>query len=134
MMRKGSLVVLSVLLLGTMAVSDAAAEAEPDKAPGAQPVRWESSLTAGAVFGESIGIVKAVWWSPLPGIASVGLSFDCFFDSLPISINAALSAPLPIVSPFVCAGAGASISQGGVIHYGGGLGVRLNRKFGLVFE
>lgn len=133
-MRKGNLVVLSVLLLGALAVPVAAAAADPDRAPGAQPVRWESSLTAGIVLGKSIGIVKAVWWSPLPGIASVGLSFDYFFDSLPISINAALSAPLPRVSPFVCAGAGASISQGGVIHYGGGLRVRLSHKFGLVFE
>lgn len=45
-----------------------------------------------------------------------------------------MNAPVPIVRPFVCAGAGGSLNGGGITHYGGGLKIRLVRKFGLVAE
>ncbi|NTV82230.1 MAG: hypothetical protein HGA24_12530, partial [Candidatus Aminicenantes bacterium] len=50
------------------------------------------------------------------------------------SVGAAANAPLGAVTPFVCASAGASFTQGGILSYGGGVKLRLGSKFGLVFE
>jgi hypothetical protein len=123
-----------VLLLGALAPVLAATPQDP--APAAKPIvpRWESSLSAGAVLDQGIGVVKAFWWYAVPKIVTLGLSFDYFVDGLPLSVNVGLNAPLPVVVPFVCAGAGASFSIGGITHYGGGIKVRLGPKFGLVFD
>ncbi len=96
--------------------------------------RWESNLSAGAVLERRIGIVKSFWWYPLPKVFAVGLSFDFVLPAIPLTVNASLNAPLGFVTPFVCAGAGAGLTIGGITNYGGGLKVRLGPKLGLVFE
>jgi hypothetical protein len=133
-MRSPRQIVVLVILLGALAPVPAAGA--QDAVPAAKPKvpRWESSLSAGAVLDQGIGVVKAFWWYAVPKTVTLGLSFDYFVDGLPLSVNVGLNAPLPVVVPFVCAGAGASISIGGIAHYGGGLKVRLKKKFGLVFE
>ena len=109
-------------------------------APGADPLaarkirRWQSNLSIGWVSSGRIGIVKSFWWFALPDVIALGLSFDHVLEAIPLSVNIAVSAPIPIVRPFVCAGAGAALNGGGITHYGGGLTVRLGRKFGLVAE
>ena len=133
-MRFPHQVFVLVLLLGALApVLDAAPQ---DPVPASKPKvpRWESSLSAGAVLDQGIGVVKAFWWYAVPKIVTLGLSFDYFVEGLPLSVNVGLNAPLPRVVPFVCAGAGASFSIGGITHYGGGVKVRLGPKFGLVFD
>jgi hypothetical protein len=53
---------------------------------------------------------------------------------MPLSVDVALNAPLPVVVPFVCAGAGGSLTVGGLSFYGGGLKIRLKKRFGLIAE
>jgi hypothetical protein len=96
--------------------------------------RWESNLSAGSVSNGRLGIVKALWWYPVPKILAVGLSFDYIAEVIPLSINAALNAPITIVVPFACAGAGTSLTTGGITHYGGGIKIRLGRRLGLIGE
>ncbi|HMA53195.1 MAG TPA: hypothetical protein VKT17_01960 [Acidobacteriota bacterium] len=109
-------------------------------APGADPPapqkvkRWQSNLSLGAVSNGRIGIVKSFWWFAVPRVVALGLSFDYVTEAIPLSLNVALNAPIPVVSPFVCAGAGAGLNGSGITHYGGGLRVRLGRRFGLVAE
>ncbi len=109
-------------------------------APGADPPapqkirRWQSNLSIGWVSNGRIGIVKSFWWFALPDVVALGLSFDYVLEAIPLSVDVALSAPIPIVRPFVCAGAGAALNGTGITHYGGGLTVRLGKKFGLVAE
>ena len=124
-------IVLALLLFApTLAMGDTATEeTPPDKIS-----RWESNLSAGVVLQKQIGIVKSFWWYPLPRVFAVGLSFDYIGMTLPLSLNASLNLPLPVVVPFVCAGAGASVSRGGITHFGGGLKFRVWRKIGFLVE
>jgi hypothetical protein len=96
--------------------------------------RWESDLSVGAVLHKTFGIVKSFWWYPLPKIIALGLSFDYVGQILPLSLNVSLNLPLPVVVPFVCAGAGTSISRGGITNFGGGLKFRIWRKIGILVE
>jgi hypothetical protein len=127
-------IVLLALILGlTAPLLTAGAQDSPPAKP-AKISRWVSNLSGGSVLGRRIGIVKSFWWYPLPDVFAVGLSFDHVGPFIPLSINAAAQAPIPVVTPFVCCGAGSSLTQGGITNYGGGLRVRLGPKFGLVFE
>ncbi len=109
-------------------------------APGADPPdgpktrRWQSNLSIGRVSTNRIGIVKSFWWFALPDVIALGLSFDHVLEAIPISVDVALSAPIPIVRPFVCAGAGVALNGSSITHYGGGITVRLVKKFGIVAE
>lgn len=97
--------------------------------------RWESNLSIGRVSNGRLGVVKSLWWFGVPNVLALGLSFDCIFqEAIPLSIDVAVNAPLPVVRPFVCAGAGTALNGKGITHYGGGLKVRLGRRFGLVAE
>ena len=90
--------------------------------------RWESNLSIGHVSNGRLGVVKSLWWFGVPNVLALGLSFDCIFqEAIPLSIDVALNAPLPVVRPFVCAGAGTALNGRGITHYGGGLKVRLGR-------
>ena len=53
---------------------------------------------------------------------------------LPFFLGVPETAPLGIVTPFVCASAGTSLTQGGITGYGGGIKLRLGPKFGLIVE
>jgi hypothetical protein len=121
-----------LLVLLTWAFGAYAQEAAP--AAPQMISRWQSNLSAGAVVGKRIGIVKSFWWYAVPKLFAVGLSFDFVMPAIPLSFNAALLAPIPLVTPFVCAGAGGTLTHGGITNYGGGVRVRLGPKFGLVFE
>jgi hypothetical protein len=109
-------------------------------APGAEPPppqkikRWESNLSIGGVSSGRFGIVKSFWWFAVPDVIALGLSFDHVIEAIPLSVNVALNAPIPVVRPFICAGAGAALNGTGITHYGGGLKVRLGKKFGLMAE
>jgi hypothetical protein len=127
-------VVPIVLLLGLVAFAPGAYAQEPAPAAAAQISRWQSNLSIGNVFGTRIGIIKSFWWYALPKVFAVGGSFDFVMPAIPLSLNVALSAPLPVVTPFVCAGAGGTLTHGGITNYGGGLRVRLGPKIGVVVE
>jgi hypothetical protein len=118
------------LLIGTTNAGAAeSATSSPKKI-----ARWESDLSIGGVTGGRLAIVKSFWWSPLPKIVAIGLSFDYITQFLPLSIDVSVSAPIPVIVPFVCAGAGAGLSGGGVTSYGGGLKIRLGRRIGIIAE
>jgi hypothetical protein len=70
----------------------------------------------------------------VPKFVALGLSFDYVYEAVPLSVDIALNAPLPVVVPFVCAGAGGSLTVGGLTFYGGGIKIRLLKKFGLIAE
>jgi hypothetical protein len=134
-MQRDIRVIASLSLLIALGIPLFAADAQ-DTGPAAPAKisRWESNLSAGAVLERRVGIVKSFWWHALPNVFAIGLSFDFVMPAIPLSVNAAVNAPLGFVTPFVCAGAGASLTVGGITNYGGGLKLRLGQKFGLVFE
>jgi len=102
--------------------------------PAKKAYRWESNLSAGKTSEGYIGLVKSIWWYPLPRIVAVGLSLDYIGRVMPFSLNLSLNLPLPVVVPFVCVGAGANVSKGGVTNYGGGLKIRAWRTIGFIVE
>jgi hypothetical protein len=124
----GSFVVW-LLLSGHLAGALGAGPTTPQKIS-----RWESNLSIGWVNSGRIGIVKSFWWFAVPRVIALGLSFDYITQSMPLSVNVALNAPIPVIRPFVCAGAGIGLTGGSLTHYGGGLKVRLIRKFGVIVE
>ncbi len=121
--------VLSLLLSGLVAGAPGTDPPAPQKVK-----RWESNLSLGSVSSGRLGIVKSFWWFAVPKVIALGLSFDHVMAAIPLSIDVAVNAPIPVVRPFVCAGAGAALNGSGITHYGGGLKVRLGKKFGLVAE
>lgn len=120
------------VLAGDVLAADQAAAKSPTK----KVFRWEFNLSLGAVLEDkaNIGIVKSFWWYPLPKIIALGLSFDYIAATLPLSLNVSLNLPSPVIVPFVCAGAGAALSRGGITHFGGGLKFRLWKKVELITE
>ncbi len=98
--------------------------------------RWESNLSIGAVFNKNtnIGIVKSLWWYPLPKIIALGVSLDYISAIMPLSLNISINLPLRYIVPFVCAGAGAAFSRGGITSFGGGLKFRIWKNVGLIAE
>ena len=137
-MRRRNLILSVILVLALLAPAFARDISAAGKAEAGNPAkkvsRWESNLSAGAVLQEQIGIVKSFWWYALPKIFAMGLSFDFVGATLPISLNVSLNLPLPVVVPFVCAGAGTSVSRGGITNYGGGLKFRIWPKIGILVE
>lgn len=133
-MSRSRQTVLFVLLFGFLICAVGAYAQEPAPAAPEKISRWQSNLSAGAVNPSRVGIVKSFWWYALPKVFAVGLSFDFVMPAIPLSFNVALTAPIPLVTPFVCAGAGGTLTHGGITNYGGGIRVRLGPKFGLVFE
>lgn len=124
---------MGLLALVVLVAGVAAASAQTDVVK-PKVLRWESNLSLGYLDSKHIGIVKSFWWFALPGVFAMGPSFDYVGDMLSFTANVALSAPLPIVRPFVCAGAGGSFSGGGLVSIGGGLRIRLTQKFGVIGE
>lgn len=122
------ILVAGVLVAG---VTTAAAQSEPGKP---KVLRWESNLSLGYLDSHHLGIVKSFWWFAVPNIISLGPSFDYVGNMLSIAVNVAVTAPLPTVRPFVCAGVGGSLSSGSLTSCGGGLKIRLGRRFGVVAE
>jgi hypothetical protein len=129
--RPGIVAVLLILVIAGTAAAVSAAD--PPAAP-AKVRRWESNLSAGAVDNGRLGIVKSIWWYALPKYIALGLSFDYVYEAMPLSIDIALNAPVGFIIPFACAGAGGSLTVGGLTFYGAGVKIRLNRKFGLIGE
>ena len=128
--RIPSLVLLICLLAPALAVAvPAAGPASPQKVP-----RWESNLSVGAVINQRLGIIKSFCWYPLPRIVAFGLSFDYVGAIIPLSFNIAVNLPVPVVVPFVCAGAGGTLTRGGITNYGGGLKFRIWPKIGIIVE
>lgn len=125
----GAAAVVCLLVSGVSAGAPGADPQAPTKVP-----RWESNLTLGRVSTGRIGAVKSFWWFAVPKVAALGLSFDWITDMIPFSLGVALNAPVPIVTPFVCAGVGGGLNGCGLDYYGGGLKVRLTRRIGLVAE
>jgi hypothetical protein len=133
-MRYALAIVLLSLLAGLAApvLAEDAQDAVPARSM--KISRWVSNLSGGAVLGRQVGLVKSFWWYALAKVFAVGLSFDFVAPFIPLSINAAVQAPIPLVTPFVCGGVGGSITGYGITNYGGGFRVRLGPKFGLVVE
>jgi hypothetical protein len=130
-MKKAFFIIQTALILSpALTLNDLAADGSPTK----KISRWESNLSAGAVLRRTIGVVKSFWWYPLPKIFAVGLSLDYVGPILPLSLDVSLNLPLPVVVPFVCAGAGASISRGDITNFGGGLKFRIWPKIGIIVE
>jgi len=121
--------IIAVLAPAFAAGQDTASAASPTKVR-----RWESNLSGGAVSNGRIGLVKSIWWYPLPKLIAVGLSFDYVYEAMPMSVCVALNAPTPLVVPYVCAGAGGTLTVGGMSFYGAGFKVRIRRRFGLIAE
>lgn len=96
--------------------------------------RWESNLSLGRVSTGRLGAVKSFWWFAVPKVAALGMSFDWITDMIPVSLAVAVSAPIPVATPFACAGAGIGLNGCGLNYYGGGFRVRLSPKIGLVAE
>jgi hypothetical protein len=126
------LVLLFSFLTGDVLAADQAAAGSP----ATEVLRVESDLSFGVVLRDkaNIGIVKSWWWYPLPKIIALGVSLDYIGAFLPISLIVSLNLPLPVVIPFVYAGAGFAFSRGGVTHFGGGLKFRIWKKVGLIAE
>lgn len=133
-MRIARALVLLSLVAGLAAPVLGDGVPDPVPARSTKSPRWASNLSGGAVLGRRIGLVKSFWWYALPDVFALGLSFDFVGPFMPLSFNVAVQAPIAVVSPFVCAGAGGGVSGGGITGYGGGLRVRLGPKFGLVAE
>lgn len=133
-MRHARKMILMAVLAGLLASSLAGDAPDPGPAEGPKISRWESNLSAGAVLGRRIGIVKSIWWFALPRVFAVGPSFEFVGPFMSFSLGVAANAPLGVVTPFICASAGTSLTQGGITGYGGGVKLRLGPKFGLVFE
>ena len=93
-------------------VAGGAPGAEPPTRPKAK--RWESNLSIGGVSSGRFGIVKSFWWFAVPDIIALGLSFDHVIEAIPLSVDVALNAPIPVVRPFICAGAGAALNGTGI--------------------
>ena len=125
-----ALAVLIALLAPALPAQEAAA---PAVTP-AEPSRWESNLSGGWVSNGRIGLVKSFWWHPFRKVLALGLSFDYVYEAVPLSVDIALNAPIPVVIPFVCAGAGGSLTGSSLTFYGGGIKIRLLKKFGLIAE
>lgn len=133
-MRLRTSKVIGFLAVGILIAGVAAASAQTDVIK-PKSHRWESNLSAGGTANHRFGLIKSVWYFAIPKILAVGLSADCIMrEAIPFSIDVALNAPIPIVRPFVCAGAGGSLSGGGVSGYGGGLKVTLIKRFGIIVE
>lgn len=127
----------AALILLNLGLLVSALAAVPPDAASASPVkvsRWESNLSIGGVSNGRIGIVKSIWWFALPKVFAIGLSFDYVTEFIPFSVGVALNAPIPVVVPFVCAGAGTSLTVGSITNYGAGVKIRLGRRFGLIAE
>lgn len=126
----------TVLALLALLAFAAAAGAAPGAAarPPAKVPRWESNLSLGSVDSGRIGIVKSFWWYAVPRVVTVGLSLDHVLEAIPLSLTVAVNAPTPLVVPFVCAGAGTTLTCGGISFYGGGIKVRLGRRLGIIAE
>src|SRR5512137_2190877 len=116
-----------LLLLVLLAPAVTAQDADKPAAAPEKAHRWESNLSGGWVSNGRIGLVKSFWWHPWSKVLALGLSFDYIYEAMPLSVDIALNAPTPYVVPFVCAGAGASLTVGGITFYGGGLKIRLAR-------
>jgi hypothetical protein len=128
--RSIALALMLAFFLPTFAASqDAAAAPAPAKAH-----RWESNLSGGWVSNGRIGLVKSFWWYAWPKVVALGLSFDYVYESMPLSVDIALNAPIPLIVPFVCAGIGGGLTAGGIKFYGGGIKIRLKKRFGLIAE
>ena len=137
-MRRHNLLISVILVLALLAPAfarDISAAGQGEAGSPAKKVsRWESNLSVGTLLQEQIAIVKSFWWYALPKIFALGLSFDFVGATLPISLNVSLNLPLPVVVPFVCAGAGVSVSRGGITNFGGGLKFRIWPKIGILVE
>ncbi len=126
-----------IVLVLSLALLVPALAADPGGAQASSPVRiarWESNLSIGGVTNGRLGIVKSFWWYAVPKVVAVGLSFDYIAQVIPLSVGISLSAPIPVVIPFICASAGTSLTVGGISAYGAGLRIRLGSRFGLVAE
>jgi hypothetical protein len=123
-----------ILILGLYVSPLAAVPPDAAGASRAKVSRWESNLSIGSVSNGRIGIVKSIWWFAVPKVFAVGLSFDYVTEFIPFSAGVTLNAPIPVVVPFVCAGAGTSLTVGSITNFGGGVKIRLGRKFGLIAE
>ncbi len=128
--RTIALALMLAFVLPAFAASQDAAAAPS----AAEAQRWESNLSGGSVSNGRIGLVKSFWWYALPKVVALGLSFDYVYEAMPISVGVALNAPIPYAVPFVCAGAGTTLTTGGLTYYGCGIKVRLKKKFGLIAE
>jgi len=133
-MRHARKTILLAVLIGLLAPPLAADTPGTGPSEALKISRWESNLSAGAVIDRRIGIVKSIWWFALPEVFAFGPSFEFVGPFMSFSLGVAANAPLGIVTPFVCASAGASLTQGGITGYGGGIKLRLGPKFGLIFE
>jgi hypothetical protein len=122
------------VLIALLAPALPAQEAATPAATPAKPSRWESNLSGGWVSNGRIGLVKSFWWHPFRKVVALGLSFDYVYEAVPLSVDIALNAPIPVVIPFVCAGAGGSLTGSSLTFYGGGIKIRLLKKFGLIAE
>ncbi len=125
---------LVLCLLAAAPAAPAAGDTSPQEGSSPRIFRWESDLSAGSVSSGRLGIVKSFWWYAVPKVVAVGLSLDHVLEAIPFSLNVALNAPLPVVVPFVCAGAGTALTCGGITHYGGGIKVRFGRRLGVIAE
>lgn len=123
-----------VLGLGFAAAALAAGAANAASTSPIKVYRWESNTSIGGTRQGHLAIVKSFWWFALPKVFALGLSFDYVADFVPLVLNVALNAPIPVVVPFVCAGVGGGLNVSGITTYGGGLKVRLGRKIGLIAE
>lgn len=133
-MRRHHRIASLILFVCLLAPALAADIPDPGQASPVKVSRWESNLSIGSVINRRLGIVKSFWWYPLPRLVAVGLSLDYVGAVIPFSLNVALNAPIPVVVPFVCAGAGTSFTRGGITNYGGGIKLRLWHKVGLIVE
>jgi hypothetical protein len=133
-MAIGSRFLALALLFALLAPAVAAGQDTASAAAPAKVHRWESNLSGGGVSNGRIGLVKSIWWYPLPKFIAVGISFDYVYEAMPLSVCVALNAPTPVVVPFVCAGAGGTLTVGGLSYYGGGFKVRIKKRFGLIAE
>lgn len=128
--RLASCVALACLSLAAVVASAPRSDqTTPEKVP-----RLESNLSVGRVSTKRIGAVKSIWWHAVPKVITIGLSFDWVSEGIPFSLAVAVNAPLPVVIPFACGGAGFGFDGCSINFYGGGLKVRLFRKFGLIAE
>lgn len=128
----GLALIVLILGLASPVLADGGSDSIPARSM--RISRWVSNLSGGVVLGRRPGLVKSVWWYAVPNVFALGLSFDFVGPFIPLSIDVALQAPIAAVTPFLCGGVGGGVNGHGIASYGGGVRVRLVRKFGLVFE
>ncbi len=97
-------------------------------------LRGESKVSMGLVVHDIIGIMKSFGYYIVPRYVAFDINFQYIVKELPIGVNVSLNLPVGKITPFVTAGAAASLRGTTILDWGGGLKYRVGKKTFLLAE